>query len=441
MKNTGLSNIDSEKAVVGALIRDGRTHKYIRQLTPDDFTNESYRTIFKAARDLVADKGSFDLVMLDQSLGNPLLLSEALEAMNATPTGIYTEQHVETLRDLTSRRTVSELCINLYKQIGDLNRDSHEVVLEARKALQGVSTGRIQSWMTMPELLRITLDDLEKRTAGVKKPIESGLRDIDDIIGGFFPGELTIIGARPAVGKSSFGMEIALNAARGGKRVAVCSLEMAPEQYGQRLLSGRSGVDGMKMRLANVDSGDWDAILNATKELESMKAGFTFSVVNIEDLDAAVQRYTEEEKIDLLLLDYIQLMDSKRKHESERLKVGYISWSLKQMAMTYKIPVIALAQLKRPDGGAIERMPTMRDLRESGNMEADADGIILMHQPRKRTEETVYEEDRASFDLWRDKGLRYTIIRVEKQRMGSTGTVSALFDGAHMRYMGIRRGT
>lgn len=439
MSNDNLVNLDAEKAVIGALMSDGRTYKYIRQLTGEEFTDINYRVIFKRIRELVDDKGKFDLVMLDQKLNDPTILDVALTAMSDTPTGIFTEQHVQTLKEYEVRRRVSDLCIKLYKDAGNPINDIQGVVMDARKTLQGMSAGRVNAWVTMSDILKMTLADLEKRERGEATPLKSGLTDLDNILSGFFPGELTVIGARPGAGKSSIAMAITLDAAFAGKNVAFCSLEMAPVQFGQRILSNRSGVNGMKMRRADMDAEDWSAVVNTLSELANLKTGFAFTVNTIEDLEGAVQEFNDNEKIDILVLDYIQLMDSKRKHESERLKVGYISWSLKQMAMSLGIPVIALSQLKRPEGGDTG-MPTMKDLRESGNIEADADGIILMHQPRRKEEKTVHPDDRDGFEVWAEQGLKYTVVKVEKQRMGQTGITSVLFDGAHMKYIGIGRG-
>lgn len=436
--NITLMNLDAERAVIGAFIGDSRTHKFVRQLTGDEFSDAEYRVIFRHIRELVNEGNAFDLIVLDQKLNDSALMMTALNAMNSTPTGIFTETHIQTLKEYDVRRKVSDFCIQLYKDAGNPQNDIQALVLEARKLLQSVSSGRAGAWLRMPDILRMTIEDIEKRQRGEAEPLRSGVVDLDDILSGFFPGEFTIIGARPGAGKSAIAMTIALNVAKQGMNVAFCSLEMAPAQFGQRILSTQSGVDGMKMRRADVDAGDWAAITQAVSELEKLKTGFAFTVNSIEDLEAAVQEYSEEEKIDLLIVDYIQLMSSKQKHESERLKVGYVSWALKQMALQYGMPVIALAQLKRPEGG-YKGMPMMKDLRESGNLEADADGIILMHQPRSKTEKTVHPSDVDAFQLWEEKGLKYTVIRVEKQRMGQTGAISVLFDGAHMKYIGIER--
>lgn len=437
MSNT-LSNLDAERAVIGAFIGDSRTRKFIRQLTGDEFSDAEYKAIFRHIRELADDGEAFDLIALDQKLNDSALMTTALNAMNNTPTGIFTEAHIQTLKEYDVRRKISDFCVRLYKDAGNPQNDLQALVFEARKTLQGMSSGRAGAWVRMPDILRTTIADIEKRQRREIEPIRSGVRDLDDILSGFFPGELTIIGARPGAGKSAIAMTIALNVAKQGMNVAFCSLEMAPAQFGQRILSAQSGVNGMKLRRADVDADDWAAIVQAATELEKLKTGFAFTVNAIEDLEGAVQEFADEDKIDLLIVDYIQLMNSKKKHESERLKVGYISWALKQMALQYGIPVIVLAQLKRPEGGS-QSMPTMKDLRESGNLEADADGIILMHQPRSKTEKTVHPDDVDAFRTWEEKGLKYTVLKVEKQRMGRTGMTSVLFDGARMKYIGIER--
>lgn len=436
MSYSGLYNREAEEAVIGALVSDSRTHKFVGRLNVKDFAVEEYGSLFDKIMGLVQEKKPVDLVMLKEGGASEHEITVALNAMRAVPTTVNTEKYIEIVKDYSFRRQASEMAISFYKQVGDPEQDYRDSILEMRKKLMDLGTAKAQLWDEMSVIMTKTLTGLEKRQKGEDKGIASGVIGLDSIIGGFFPGELTIIGARPGAGKSALGMVIGLSASKAGKKVAICSLEMVAEQYGQRLLSYQSGVDGMKMRLANIGIDEWGQIHEAAAELARLKSAFTFSVRYVEELEEEIQRMMDDTGVDMLIVDYIQLLGSRKKQESERLKVGYISWTLKQLSMRFGIPVIALAQLKRPEFGT-ERMPTMKDLRESGNLEADADGIILIHQPINKAESAVRTMHKDMFEDWLSKGFRYTVIKVEKQRMGQLGKVSVLFDGSRMKYYGI----
>lgn len=438
---TDIANLEAERSVIGALVSDPRVQDQARRLNASDFTDALYRRTFTEIQSLIAERKPIDLVVLgDKLAGVDGALTAVLSAIQQTPVTFNCSSYVDLVLDASVRRRVSKISERLYREMGDRDRDALESIATARAQLADVGLGGPDDWMTAAEVAARTYSDLEARVRGDFKPVQSGLSDLDYLTGGFFPGELTIVGAKPGVGKSVFGMMVALNAAMNGAHSGVCSLEMMDTQYGQRLLSNMSGVNGMKLRKATgMADEDWRLLVEAMKRLSGIPSAFMFQTRYVEDLALAVRKRVDNDGLGLLVVDYLQLMRTRQRTESERLAIAAISWALKTVATECRIPVIALAQLRRPGQGEANKMPTMRDLRESGNLEADADNIILLHEPESKDDPYVYRDDKQGFDDMRKRGDRYIALKVEKQRQGSTGALSLLFRPQRMEYVQIMR--
>lgn len=441
------TNREAEKAVIGCFLND---FEYCRSefesLMPEDLTIPVYRLIAEAIRGTVNDHLNVDLVTVSDQL--PKLskdekevnyaLSTAIECVAATPTSAVCQSYMQIIKHLSARRKAIALTTELQRQLQDPTKDINEIMDRLR-----VNTGNLivsrHEWVSMQDVIVNTYTYLEQRMTGQIKSITTGIKNMDSLIGGFFAGELTVIGARPAVGKSVFGMNIAMAAARDGFRVGVCSREMSDIQYGQRVLSYVSRVDGSKLRRAEISDEDWMQLSDAIGMAANMNVDFLFSVRTIEDLRAEVQKKTASGQLDMLIVDYLQLMNSSQKFEADRLRVGHISESLKSIAMDFHIPVIALAQVKRYAGGARAKMPTLEDLKDSGSIEQDADGVIFLHNPYDEEDEYVDPRDKADFESYKRMGLTYLCVGVAKQRQGPTGKVCLLFDKSTMHYHAIDR--
>ena len=350
------------------------------------------------------------------------------------------------IRDQKTLKTAYE---NLKLDMQDIQKKE----LEAMKKQADAMNKKRESLLTQLEDLRVELQkelkkliDQKMQEEQIQKNLYSelakqanlSLKDLEKRPHEFFfPGELTVIGARPGVGKSAFGANVALEAARKGYRVAVVSREMTDVQYGQRMMSRGALVDGMKLRKASLDDDDWMKMTEALTEMSTLPISFMFSVTSIEDLRIEVQRKMLKGELDMLIVDYLQLMQTRQKfRDQEHLRIGYISKALKAMAVDFNIPVIALAQVNRDSDG---QMPTMRNLKASGDIEQDADNIIFLHKPANSTDRCVYPEDRQTFEAFEALGYVYLCIAVAKQRQGATGNICLLFEPSHMRYLEIDR--
>ena len=433
-------NIDAERSVIGCMLISKKALKHVPELGADDFTDPFVKTAFCAIERLVIKKACVDLVTVDQELvamGNPNCAADLIELTQIVVGAANVAAYVQIVKNVSVRRTVRRIAQQAMDAISDPLNDTESVVGQCRNALRDIrATGH--EWMTVSELLIETYANLDRITRGDIKPIGSGIQPLDGLIGGFFPGEMTVIGARPGVGKSAFGLDVGVSAATAGHNVCVVSLEMYPQQFGQRLFSKGARVNGMRLRTGNIDELAWLRLSETIEVYGALPMSFLFSARTLEDIVTEAHNKADEGKLDMLIVDYLQLVRTRQKFESERLRVGHVSAELKQLSKDLNIPVIALAQLSRPEKGR-NYVPRMSDLRESGNIEQDADGIVLMHRSESPDDPGVFPPDTPYFDVLTQGGKHYVSFIVDKQRQGEIGRLATIFDPAVMEYRTIAR--
>ena len=441
---SGFSSEKAEQGVICQLLSSNdKALLHAGELNQADFYDPERGKLLAAIQATVAKRQTVDLVTVDNTLGemfpaDHMALTNAMvgcvNAMSLDFTSL--DDYIEIVRSLARRRQSIVAFEGILRDLKDPTHDIGEIVDRARTQAADAMESR-HAWMSMSDVLVSTYEFLEKRERGEVKGITTGLKAIDKMIGGFFPGELTVIGARPGVGKSAFGANVALEAARKGYRVAVVSREMTDIQYGQRVMSRGSLVDGMKLRKAELDGDDWIKIAEALTEMSALPVSFMFTVSAVEDLRSEVQKKALRGEIDMLVVDYLQLMQTRKQfRDRENLRIGYVCKALKAMAVDFNIPVIALAQVNRDSDG---QMPTLKNLKDSGDIEQDADNIIFLHRPSSAGDSCVYPEDRLTFETYTALGYVYQCICVAKQRQGALGKICLLFDPGHMKYTEIDR--
>lgn len=435
---------DAERSVLGGIVKriDRGEGRAVYAVNEDDFWLPNHRRIYKAICAMYERKEPIDLITLDAEMTR-LYPNEQFTAdlLKAVCDGIYYcnfEQYVEMLKQASLRRKLVALADEIATSARDVTEDMSVLTDQVRAKLRDMIQTQ-SAWHTMTDVMISTFDDIEKRQKGEIVGIKSGVYDIDRATGGFFPGELAVIGARPAVGKSAFGLQIAVEAAVHGHKVCFVSCEMVDSQFGQRLISNTTKIDGMKLRTAKLENEDWEMIGDALGQCASLPISFTFGTKTIEDLRNDVQRKVDLGECDLVVIDYLQLLKTKRRFDIEHERVGYISHALKQMTTDFKIPVVALAQAKRQNNGGRARCPVLDDLRSSGDIEQDADTVIFLHRPDDSYDPAIDERDKPYFDNLTNHGLQYIVFSVAKQRQGQTGIIGAIFDPAHMRYISMER--
>lgn len=442
--NRALYAPDAESAVIACLLHSPKAVNAVAGLTEDDFFSLDGRRCFRAARVLVSKGMPVDLVTLDDELHHQYAQVEADSAANYALSGIRgaagwnVEYYARAVKEAAVRRKLVGIADDLSKLAADSTEDVEATIDSARAQLRDmIVTG--STWMPMQDVMLAAYDWLDNKSAGRIRSTSTGIRVIDRATGGLFPGEMTIVGARPSVGKTAFGLQLAIAAAKSNAKVCFISMEMSPEQMGNRVLSREAGVDGEKLRNAVLNDNDWELISEAMSVCSDLPISFMHGTATIENIRSEIQRKVELDECDLVVIDYLQLIRTKRRIEKEYERLGYVSRMLKLMTLDFKIPIVVLAQVRRQNAGGKSRCPALDELRGSGDMEQDADNVIFLHRPDDPDDPTVDEADSSMFWTMKKAGYDYMVFNVAKQRQGRVGTLTAGFNAARMRYVDFDR--
>lgn len=440
----GFSCPEAEENVLRRMLtKKGVAEDLILELQQSDFTNPTYGLIFRAIRYLVQNHRQVDMVSIDQALEKNVPGSYDPAALAGLM--VRSDYALKDWQDIAPQvQIVKKLAVRrrAIERIGELFRDLHDVTKDVDDVLTDIQveaatdTDTDAEWEGTGNVLMDTYEYAEKRSSGKIKCITTGIVGLDRLIGGFFDGEFTVVAARPSVGKSAFGLNIAISAALEGHKVGFVSCEMGDIGMGQRILSHIADVDGMKLRKGEIGQEDWDKLAQGMSAAGNLPVEFLFRTNVVEDIVNTVRVAARKGKMDMVIVDYLQFLQTRQRFKEERLRIGYISHMLKNLAKEANIPVIALAQVTRAGEGT---MPTMKMLRESGDIEQDADGIIFLHRPETPEDESVHPKDKNMVAVLKERGMAYIALGVAKQRNGTIGQVNVVFDPSVMRYTEIDR--
>lgn len=451
-----LYNHDSEKWLIGALIQDSDLQKQLPAVPASIMHDSAHEIILTALKQMQAQKLPIELL----SVGNTLNASGKLEQAGGTsyllectrfcPSTANAGHYLGELRRLMESREAYRMANRFCHLLTD-GEDLAAAVDELRTQLRNMitPTGRITK---LSGIAQSVYDDVERRSRGENQSLLTKIPDLDGLIGGLEPGDMMVIGARPAVGKSAFGMQIALNVAQQGKSVMVCSREMSELQYGHRLVSNLGKINGEKLKRGKLKPEDWETLASACGDMSALPISFAFSSPTVEELRVLAQHEKDVGTLDLLVVDYLQILGTSMKTAKRYESVGAVSRALKEIALDLKIPVVTMAQVGRQtvSSGADRAtlMPGLSDIRESGNIEQDADIVVFLHHPSGRSDKSIPVVDNRSLDnstpttresIENLPGHQYIVVRVDKQRQGQCGSFGVDFDGAHMTYTCIAR--
>lgn len=395
-----------------------------------------HRDLFTAMRTLAAEQKQVDIPAIAEALtrlyGSDELMAHLLGVVGETSRlgGAWAlKQNIEIIKGAATRRRALEIIESAHDDLIEAANDTAAVLDKTRQALRDMTISG-HKWLRLSDVLLNTFTLLERRAKGDEQGIPTGIPMLDKHTGGLHRGELTVIGARPAVGKSALGAQIALSAARHGHKVAICSREMTDVQYGVRVFSKYTNVRNVDMRSGQLGDDDWTQVLQAMTACADMQVDFLFTTRYIEDLRAEVQRKVDGEGLDVLMVDYMQLLQSKQKFNKDFERIAYVSKALKDMTTDLNIAIVALAQVGRASEGS---MPTLAELRGSGDIEQDADNVFFMHRPTVDDRDITQDERQIINGLEMQK-LRYIILNIAKQRQGDTGEITLAFNPAKMSF-------
>lgn len=419
-------SVDVEKTILASVLLDNESLNNVLEIIDENsFYREDHRMIFSAIVSLYQRNQPADLLTVTEELkrrkqleaaGEEVYLSELLESPAITSNVVYYARILHeksTLRHLISAsQEISALC---YEGADEAD----EILDKAESRIFEISESRIrQSFVKIDRLLPHTFEQIEKYSSEKVVGIPSGFDDLDAFTTGFQPANLIILAARPSVGKTSFALTIMLNAAiRHNFNVALFSLEMSKEEITQRMLCAEARVNMQSLRKGMLPKRDFPKLSMAAGPLSEANIFIDDSAaMSVLELRAKARRLKRQNKIDMILVDYLQLMHgSDSKSESRQQEIAQISRSLKGLAKELSIPVIALSQLSRQvEQRGKGAKPQLSDLRESGAIEQDADVVLFIHRNFGQQDDVMVSESTAE-------------IIIGKQRNGPTGSVELGF--------------
>ncbi len=421
--------LEAERGVLGAMLRSSDAVMLAQEsLKEDDFYDPIHRELFSAALYLTTHARPVDIVTMDEEMSRRGRIEAIggtaylIELSRSVPAAANIGAYIRIVDEKSTLRKLIAASDEIAKMCYSGEQETSEVLALAEKSIYDITMRKGgEQLQPIGPLLISTYEMIEHlvKTRGQIEGVPSGYTDLDNMTTGFHAGELILIAARPSVGKTSFGMNIVANASvRAGKCAAVFSLEMPAEQLVMRLLCTEAKVDMQRVRRGLIEDDEWLALSDGMVKLSPCKLFIDATGgITVPEIRSKARRLQMENGLDIIMIDYLQLMTGVGKFGSRQEEVASISRSLKQLAGELGVPVIALSQLSRAPTGRSNHRPILSDIRDSGAIEQDADVVMFIHR------EDYYEENEAN------KGLAEIIIA--KQRNGALGTCNLGFRGEH----------
>ena len=416
------SDLDSERSVLGAiLVWNAAFEQVAPVLTPHDFFRDAHRRIFAAMTDLLDARGVVDDVTLKDALarrgdldevGGPVYLASL---SNGVPRATNVEFYARIVKEKAQLRGLIDAANRTLAGAYAAEEPSSELLRRADVSLLALSNGHAGRMADLRDAPARLFKDIEYQVEhrGELTGVVTGFKQIDDITLGWQPGDLNIIAARPSIGKTTWAMNSVVAAARAGKRVAVFSLEMRRKQLENRLMSNLSGVSLERIRGGFLGSEDYQRVSQGLNEMHTLAIHIDDrSGQSVWDIRGGCRRLKAEGGLDLVMIDYVQLMAGSlegREAFNRNAVITDISRRLKGLADELSAPILLLSQLSRAGSKRFDPRPQLSDLRESGALEQDADIVLFLHRKNHKV-----------------GGVTQVIL--EKHRNGRTGTVNATFD-------------
>lgn len=426
------ANLDAERSVIGAiLLNDENLTQVCDYLEPSDFYAPAHQILFQACLSVSQKNKRIDVLTLQHELESTQQLeaiggvSYLLELQENIPSIGLIVQHATIVKE---KRILRELISSSTEIIAasydESNTEIDRVLDQAEKKIFQISNRRVApTFVQLDVWLNKTFQHLAQ-IRGLREGVTgvpSGFGKFDEMTSGMQRGDLLILAGRPSMGKTLLAMNMVANAARESFNVGVFSLEMSAEQLVLRMLSSESGIPLQRIRNATINSDEWNSLTNAAAALAEYKIFIEDTAgLSIMELRAKARKLKAKGTLDLLVIDYLQLITGNVRYENRTQEISEISRSLKGLAKELDIPVLALSQLSRQLESRLDKRPMLSDLRESGAIEQDADVVFFIYR------DSVYNPDTETPDL--------SEIIVGKQRNGPIGTVHVRFQNEHMRF-------
>ncbi|MGB1310481.1 MAG: replicative DNA helicase [Leucothrix sp.] len=427
-------SIDAEQSVLGGLMLDNRAWDIIAdRVSEEDFYRKDHRLIFRSIAQLAEESQPLDWITLSEWLKQRSELDNAggTSYLGTLAKDTPSAANIKAYADIVREKSVLRQLISVGTDISDLafnsgDRDSKSLLDEAEQRVFKIAEqgSRQQTFKPIKQLLKDSLDQIQKlaETEGTITGTATGYTELDEKTSGLNEGDLVIVAGRPAMGKTTFSMNIAEHVALNEKPVVIFSMEMPAEQLILRMFASNGRVPLSDIRTGKIRDEDWPRVAMAVKAFSKTRLFIDDTAgQSPTEIRAKTRRLAREHgQLGVIVIDYLQLMQTGTQSDNRAAEISEISRSLKGLAKELKCPVIALSQLNRSLEQRPNKRPIMSDLRESGAIEQDADIIMFVYR------DEVYDEDSP------DKGQAEIIIG--KQRNGPIGTVRLTFHGKYTRF-------
>jgi replicative DNA helicase len=434
-------SLDAERSVLGAILLRNETFNHAAAvIDAGDFFREAHRRIFNAMVELNERGDAIDLVTLKDALARAGDLDEVGGAayiarlVDGVPRATNVEHYATIVKEKSTLRALIASAQQILQEAYDAGEDADEILDSAEKRIFEVADKRIrQGFVPLSALVQDSFDTLSKlqQHRGLVSGVPTGFAEIDEMTSGLQAGDLVIVAARPSMGKTSFTLNIAQHAGLNRERpmtVGFFSLEMSAQQLFMRLLTAEARIDAHRLRSGYLSADDYSKLVRAIGTLEGARIFIDdTAAIGVLEMRAKARRLKAEHGLDLLIVDYLQLMQGRGRFDNRQQELASISRSLKGLAKELGVPIVALSQLSRAPESRSDRRPQLSDLRESGALEQDADVVMMIFRPG------VYEKDNPDLQ-------NVAEIIIAKQRNGPIGTVTLAFLPQYTLFANIDQG-
>ena len=425
-------SVESEQSIVGSIILDKDAIITVAEtINPSDFYKEAHKVIYESMLRLNSNNEPIDLITLIEELRKEGHLDNVggISYLTSLSTIVPTTSNVKYYANIVKEKSVMRQLIKASNEIINLGYDAstdvQEILDKAEKNIFDISQEKSgDDIQPINVVLQDTFDMIEKLCTEKSDVtgITTGFADLNKKINGLQRTDLILLAARPAMGKTAFSLNLVQNAAlKGDASVAVFSLEMSKEQLVQRMLSAQSNVELSKIKTGNLGESDWPRIIDGMAVLSEANIFIDDTPgIKISEIRSKCRRLKIEKGLDLILIDYLQLMEGEGKNENRQQEIAKISRSLKILAKELDCPVVALSQLSRSPELRKDHRPILSDLRESGSIEQDADIVMFLYR------DEYYHDDSEKKNIGE--------VIVAKNRHGETGSVELVWFGQVQKF-------
>jgi replicative DNA helicase len=436
-------NLEAERSVLGAILLHNDTFNQVAEIIDaGDFFRDAHRRIFDKMVKLSERNDAIDLITLKDELGRSGEIDEVggpayiTALVDGVPRSANVEHYARIIKEKATLRSLIFSANKILDNAYSAEEEADAILDQAEHAIFAIADDKVRDgFVSVRDLAHSSLDTIEKLHA--KKElitgVPTGFTDLDEMTSGLQPSDLIIVAARPSMGKTSLVLNMAQHVGtKTGKTVGLFSLEMSKEQLFLRMLTAEARIDAHRLRRGFLGEKDWGRLSQAIGTLSETKIFIDDSPsIGTLEMRAKTRRLSAEHGLDLVIIDYIQLMQGRGRFENRTLELASISRSLKGLAKELSVPIVVLSQLSRAPESRADRRPQLSDLRESGALEQDADVVLFIYREDQYADKNAPPSD--------TQGVAEIIIG--KQRNGPTGVVRLAFIKEFTRFENLAMGT